>query len=566
MRKLVGKGLSGPKTLAQLLLGSAACLVATNAAAQQQGPQAQGAPLRMKTDYFGYAASISPRVSYTDNVNLGPKDNKDDELFLSSLFSGAAIYSSKRFTGIINGDVDVSYVKSNSDVVANQDVGAAGTLTVADNIFYVDIAGSSSRQLLGESARFSTNINAARGQRANVHSYTASPYFYHQFADQSTAQLRYRFSQVLIGDDNSNANPYSPYGANFLNDSLSHSVTAVYDSGKAFDRFHFTLTAYGDRTIEDGSVVFPRYKYRQGSLMGEAQLPLSTAFALSGAVGYDDINTEMTPALFNDATLSGVFWRAGFAAQPGRRTSLRVEYGERFGDNFIDASFAYRLTERITFTAGANQTFETRAQSISTQNIDQERSLLDFADKLRQGVAMSPQGVITTATRLTDRSLNSQVTGVGVTKVANAQILASYGRTELSAYALYQDTDYSYRRDKTSTVNLNVHRDVTRKIAAYANGFYRWSDTEIDQATCVATPYVFGFDVTTPGFDAVSACLAFANVNGKFNTVGGRVGVSYRLYKHISAFAEYGYTKRLADDPLLEYQENNAVAGVTLDF
>lgn len=560
MRKLIGEGPVGRRAMARALLGGAACVFATGASAQIGAP---GAPLRLRSDYFGYAASVSPRVSYSDNVRLAPDGLEESSVFLSTFFTGAAIYSTKRFTGVVNGDLDLSYSTDDSDFRVNQAIGAAGTMTVADNLAYIDIGGSTSRQLLGENARFSTNVNAGRNQRADVHSYMASPYFYHKFADESVSQLRYRFSQVFIGDERAAANPFL---GDYLNDSRSHEVTASYDSGRAFERLHLTLTAYGARTIEDGSVVFPRSEYEQGSLMGEAQFALTSAFALSGAVGYDDIQTEMTPAFFDDAALSGVFWRAGFSAAPGRRTALRVEYGKRFDDDFIDASLTYRLSGRIIFTAGAGQTFRSRAQSIGEQYLDQERSLLDYADALRAGAELSPASVIGTANRFAARTLNGQITGVGVSKTARAQLFAAYERTEISAFAFYQNTDFGYRRDKSITGNLNARREISRRLAAYVGLSYRWADAEVDQAACVATPFIFGFDVNAPLFDPAAACLAFTAANGETNTLGGRIGAAYRLYRNLSAFAEFGRTTRWADSPLLEYDENNVVAGVTLDF
>ena len=72
--------------------------------------------------------------------------------------------------------------------------------------------------------------------------------------------------------------------------------------------------------------------------------------------------------------------------------------------------------------------------------------------------------------------------------------------------------------------------------------------------------------MTDPAFDPVTACQEFAARNGRTDTVGGRVGGSYRLYRNASAFAEYGRSNRLAESALLEYSENYVVLGLTIDF
>lgn len=548
------------RRIRKALLASAACAAATGAIAQVTSP---APPLRLRSDYFGYAASVSPRVSYTDNIDLLPDGLEDDELIVSNLFTGAAIFSTRRFTGIISGDLDLSYLTGNSDFNVNQRISAASTLTVADNLAYIDFAGSTSRQLLGENARFSQNINAARGQRADVHSYAVSPYLYHEFADQSSAQLRYRFSQVFIDDDNSGANPF---GGDFLNDSRSHEVIASYNTGQAFERVRVTLTAYGNQTVEDGSIIFPRFEYEQGALMAEAEFALNSTFSLVGAIGWDEIDTETTPAFFNDDDISGVFWRAGFAARPGRRTEIRVEYGKRYDDDFIDADISYRMSEHVFFNAGASQTFETRAQQINSAFFEQQRSTLQFADALREGAELSPAAVIEMANRYASPRNYSQVTGLGVSKNAYGQLRAAYERTDLSLTGYYQDTDFGFRENKSIGANLDARRDLSRRVSAYGGLFWRQSEVTIDQATCNASPFLFGFDVTDPAFDPVAACLDFAFENGKTNTLGGRVGGAYRIYENLSAFAEFAHTERFADSPLLEYSENAATAGIILDF
>lgn len=546
------------------LLASAAFIVAGSAIAQMGiGAPGTEAPLRMRSDYFGYAASVSPRAGYSDNIELQPKGAEQSTALLSTLFSGAAIYSKSRFTGVINGQVDGSFRTDNSDAFINQNVGAAGTFTVADNVAYVDVAGSTSRQLVGENARFSSNLSAARGQRADVHNFAVSPYLYRQFSDRSSAQLRYRYSQVFVDDDSADANPFS---GNFFNDSRSHEVLASYDTGGKFQQARVVLSAYGADTTEDGSVIFPRQEYRQGSLLGEVQVAVTPTFAVSGAIGYDEIDTEATPGLFDDEALSGLFWRAGFTARPGRRSSIRVEYGRRYDDDFIDAAITYDISGRLRFVAGAGQTFETRTQSISSTITNQQRQILEFAERLREGAEMSPDGVIATANRFVNNNVYGQTAGIGVSKNAYAQISGAYDRTEIGLGVRYQDTDFGFRQNEYLMINGDIRRELSRKLSAYANVFYRATQTDFDPLTCVTQPFLFGFDVNSPLFDPVAACNQFAIDNGETDTIGGRIGVSYRLYENLSLFGEYGHTSRFGEFETLEYGENTVLGGLTLDF
>ena len=538
----------------------AAASVATGAIAQVGAPSA---PLRLRSDYFGYGASVSPRLSYTDNIELLPDPLKEGSFIASTLLSGGAIYSANRFTGVLSGDLDLSFIGEGSDLVVNQRIGAASTTTLVDGLFYFDLAGSTSRQLIGENARFSSNVNAARGQRADVHNYSASPYLYRRFAEGQSAELRYRFSQVFIDDDNAGANPFA---GGLLNDSTSHEAIAFYDSGSRLGRFNFTATGYGNSTVEDGAEFSPRFEFQQASFTGTARYALSDRFALSGAAGYDAIDTVAAPGVFDDEALSGFFWRAGFTARPGRKTDLRLEYGRRYDDDFIDAELGYEISSRLTFRASAGRSFETRAQSVASQFRGMGQATLDLAERLREGDALSAEAAVAASNRLAFGGVNAQTIGIGATNNAQAALIGTWERTEITASANYYDADFGFRQNTGYGGNLNIRRQVSRRLTAYGGAFYRHSEVDFDPAVCAASPFLFGFDVNAPFFDPVVACNAFAIQNGETDTLGGRVGASYQLYRNVSVFGEYARAERFADSPILEYAENSVTAGLTIDF
>ncbi len=551
------------RTKKALLASIGLGVFATAALAQVASPDA---PLKMQTDYFGYAASMSVRAGYSDNINLQRSALKDDEYILSTLFSGGAIYSTNRVTALIMGDLDFSYLLDAGDFNVNQNIGATSTFTVADNWLYVDLSGSTSRQLLGDNARFSGNINAGRNQRTNVHSYTASPYVFHQFADDSTAELRYRFSQVFVEEPQSFA---AFLNGNSVNDSTTQEVLAQYDTGRKIDRLRLRLTAFGSDTTEDGVSIFPDIGYRQGFLSADAQVSLTDRFALSGGVGYDEVETQGAATLFfNDADLSGFFWRAGFTAKPGPRSSIRLEYGERYGDDFIDASMNYQISQRFVFSAGASRSFRTRAQSVTSQFRTTQREALEFADRLREGQELSARTIIEAANwYAASRDFGrSQTTGVAVSDSASAGLTGDFGRTELGVSAIYSDDNFGYRQIEGFGGSFNLRHRLARKLTGYGSVNFRRTDTSFDQATCVANPLIFGLDTTDPMFNATADCASLALDNGITNTIIGRVGASYRLYENASVFVEASHTERFSKNTLLEYNENNLLAGITLDF
>ncbi|MEM9013889.1 MAG: hypothetical protein AAGB02_02165 [Pseudomonadota bacterium] len=543
------------------------------------------APLTLRSDYFGYAASVSPRVGFTDNINLASEGAREEEYSFSTLLNLSAIASKPRVTGVFLGDIDLSYLANQDEFVVNQNVGAAATFTGVDNWLYLDVAGSSQRQLLGDNARFSNSLNSARNQRANVHSYSVSPYLHHRMADNSAYELRYRFSQTFIDDSDTDANPFD---GDLLNDSQTHEVLASYESGNLFERVKFRTGVYGNRTKEDGTdliLVDPVtgaalldpstgapigqfFEYEQGSAFAEAQVALSDNFALSGAVGYDEIDTDLAAEIFfDDEDLSGVFWRAGFSARPSRRTNIRLEYGERYGDDFIDASVFYELSSRFLFSASASRTFQTRAESNLSLFRSASRQILEFADRLREGQELSPREVVERTNQFAggygDRS---QTIGLGTTNAANAALTAQYDRTQFTGAAFYSDTDFGFRENTSFGLSLNVDRRLSRRLTGYGNFTWRSTDTTVDTSTCESNPTFFGLDPSAPMFDPMTACATLAGDNGKTNTLIGSIGASYRLVENVSAFAEYSHAERFSENAALEYGENSILAGITLEF
>ena len=179
---------------------------------------------------------------------------------------------------------------------------------------------------------------------------------------------------------------------------------------------------------------------------------------------------------------------------------------------------------------------------------------------------MSPNSVIERANEVGGGRIDAQSVGIGASNDAYASLRGSFDRTLISMNVNYQDTDFGFRQNENIGGSIDVSHELSRKVTAYGSVFYRRADTDIDLASCVQSPFLFGFDVTSPGFDPVGSCNDFVLANGVTNTVGGRVGASYQLYKNLSVFGEYTRTERFSPVPTLEYGENTFTAGLSLDF
>ena len=356
---------------------------------------------------------------------------------------------------------------------------------------------------------------------------------------------------------------------NFLNDSISHEAIASYESGGLFDRMQFRLVAYGADANETGSDQLPQFEYEQGSLLAEAQYALTRTLFVSGAIGYDEINTQgATSFFFDEDDLSGVLWRAGITLQPGRRSNLRVEYGERYGDDFIDAELDYALTQRIAISGGASRAFRSRAQGVNTQFRETQTRVLDFADILREGRTISPRGVIEEANDISDvfAGTAAQTIGVSVTDTGYLALSGIFGQTRVSIGGVYDDADFGFRTVETYGGTMHVNHRFSRPLTAYGSADFRRADTSVNQSNCQANPVLFGLDPTAPMFDPVASCSSLVSDEGRTNTLSGRIGLAYQIYDNVSLFGEYSRTERFSPIDDLEYSENTGTIGLTLDF
>ena len=537
--------------------------IAPHAAQAQLGAAGNttpAAPLTFKSNYLGYAASVSPRVAYSDNLQLLPEGGEDGAVIGSVVLNGSGIYSTNRFTGLISGDLDLSYLGGDQNTfVVNQRIGGAGTATIAENIAYFDVAGSSTRQLVGDNARFSQNLNAARNQQVNVHSITLSPYFNRELKNGALAEVRYRFSQVFIDENENNA------FQGFLNDSRTQEVQATYNTGQSIERLKLGASVYGARTNESGALFAPEFEVEQGTVVGDAQYSVTERFALTGTVGFDEISSDAPEQFIPDDELSGVFWRGGVRLKPGRKTDLLFEYGERYGDDYFSGSINYAISPRLRFNARADRLFLTRAQAVNSQFLLNQRGVLDFASDLREGSALSPEGVIQSSNNL-NQGVQFQTLGIGASNVVSAGLVGAYDRTQLSVNFIYQDDDFGFRQIQTIGGDVGINHQLSRRLSAYGSLFYRFADTSVDFNQCVENPALFGIDPNNPLFNPVLTCAGFVAQNGETDTVGGRIGARYQFYKNVSVFGEYSRTQRFGDTALLRFKENFVQAGLTLTF
>lgn len=186
-----------------------------------------------------------------------------------------------------------------------------------------------------------------------------------------SAGYRFGYTRVESPDAVTTA-PGSP-GVDVFDDSTVHAANASA-SLAPHTLLPVGIGVSGQVYREDISNLDQRVDDRRA--MGTVTVPLGPSLALSGSVGYEDVEISARDAL-RDANgdpvlgadgrfitnksaprilaydVSGLIWDAGVMWRPSSRTALEAHVGRRYGSTSVSGSFHYAPSARSSFSIGA---------------------------------------------------------------------------------------------------------------------------------------------------------------------------------------------------------------------
>ena len=419
--------------------------------------------------------SVVPRLSlwetYSDNIRLGRVSGDRDD-FVTQINPGVTVNgTARRF------NLDASYMMNNLIYAKSDDLSrmrhqltARGTAELYEDWFFVDGRAAITQQNispLGPQAIDNVNVT---GNRADVRTYSVSPYLRHRFQDFASGEVRYMRNYV-----NSNANA--------LFNSHGDSVSANLSSGTAFPVFRWGLS-YSNQMITFDRTGRTVELERSIANLGYR---VTSQFSLTATGGY-----ERNSFISIRNKHSSPTWTVGFIWMPSERTNIIANAGQRFfGDTyFVQASHRTRLMvwdasydENITtFNQQAQQgggaaIANSLSQLLAAQNPGMSPGLIQqnagallglglsgaFFDpnnfftnrlflqkRLQASVAMngSKNTVVLRAFNMTRNALSAASDDFGLFGAANAALLSHTRQTGGNAL-------WSYRLTNLTRANLN---------------------------------------------------------------------------------------------------------------
>lgn len=378
------------KKIISALLASAAFAMPSMASAQQLVPDwtpfqdaaspsnagGSGSPEPVAQS-SGRAQRQGPRVEITPYIEAQQVlvTDFDDVLTYSTVAAGIdASVQTRRAEAQVNVRYErlISY---NNDVDDQDTITglARGSVAVAPWLS-LEAGGIATRSKIDGRGPSPTNLVGNPDNVTQVYSVYAGPTVQTRVgALEVGASYRVGYTKVedkISGNLGAGQQPFSSF-----DDSVSHSATASVGMQPGQLPFGWSVSGAYDR--EDSGVLDQRFEAK--SVRGDVTVPVSRTFAVTGGLGYEDIEVSERDALRDidgNAVIGddgrvvtdpasprltayeedGLIWDVGVLWQPSSRTSLSLYGGQRYGSETYGGSFTYQPGRNFAVNVSAYDT------------------------------------------------------------------------------------------------------------------------------------------------------------------------------------------------------------------
>jgi uncharacterized protein (PEP-CTERM system associated) len=267
---------------------------------------------------WDFEPTLDGKAIYTDNANH--RDSDPQDALILSATPGFTLRSkgSRRVEATLQyGLTGVQRFDENDSTDLLHKLNAMGTAELVEDFLFIDGSARISQEIISlEGSLVEAEISDSN--RANVGTYSVSPYVQKRLGTFANAQARYTASGAIFENDvaaNQNVNAF----------------TAGLTSGTRFDDLSWGVN-YSIRDARNRNNVDTTFEQVVASL-GYA---LTRRFRVFGTVG-EEWNDYLSAT-----ETDGSSWSAGFGWSPGRRTSIEASIGERFFGSTYSLSARHR--------------------------------------------------------------------------------------------------------------------------------------------------------------------------------------------------------------------------------
>jgi uncharacterized protein (PEP-CTERM system associated) len=283
---------------------------------------------------------ITPNLNivetYTDNVGLQTRGNERSD-FVTQISPG--------FTLVTNGPrlkanatyalQTTYYAQGTGATSTSNQLNANATAEFVRDLFFMDARASVQQQNISAFGPQSVNNVNINDNRADVRTYSLSPYLRHTFGNSARGELRYSHESVGTNSD-------------LLGISSTDRLLATLDSGRDFGKI-----GWGLRTSTQTDHYNARRDIQQSAYSGNVRYALTPTFGLTAQAGYEkhdytSIGDEPRGGLYN----------VGFNWAPSPRTNVTATVGHRFFGRTYSL-LANQRSRHMVFTANYSEDITT---------------------------------------------------------------------------------------------------------------------------------------------------------------------------------------------------------------
>ncbi len=387
---------------------------------------------------------------------------------------------------------------------------------------------------------------------ADIYSFYAGPDFSSRIGD-ATVAASYRFGYVKVDDKSLRGIPLAPGAVRLdrYDSSTNHSLSASVGMGPG--ELPFGWTVGGGYVFEDTSRLDQEFEGK--FIRGDIVLPVSPTFALTGGVGYEEIESSqqdilrgangapvLTPGgrLIGDPSrprlqsisIDGVIWDAGFIWRPTRRTELQGRVGRRYGGTLFTGSLSHRIGRDYGVTASVYDGIESFGRltvaNLAAVPVDFDLRRNPFTEDVGglggcvfgndpgTGVCFDDAFQAIAAANFRNRGAN--VTFSGGRGPWDFSVGAGYAHRRYFSPNVTDGFALDRLTDESFTLSAGATRRLSRTSSVSVDGYAGWFDSGIDNSETLFSTGISGSYERRFLFDRLQAQAAI----GLFHTATGR--------------------------------------------
>lgn len=465
------------------------------------------------------ALSAGAFVTFTDNINLTPSEDKESAL-ITTLTPGVSIRgTTPRFFGGLDATINLAYQEVFGDNEFDTtegfetylDVLGTATIEAAPELLFIDTSMSISQQNTGGLGEETSSSPFVLTDKVPVVTFRFSPYVPARFGDFGEAQLRYTFATTFEGTEE-----FDVIDAFTEREDLTliNALGLSFVSGPGTSQWgpwSFEASASNEtrEDLEDLNTATVEFGYAY---------PISYRLFALGTVGWDYFDDGDSENRVNDPSFAvGARWN------PNPRLDLTATVGYRYERAAGNLNFIYSPTPRTSMFADYEEGLTTGTRSIARSagflRIDPLTG--EFVDT-RTGFAFDPtfQGTIDNVTTY-NRNFRA---GVSTTRGRDA-----FG---MNAGILIEERQPDGEDEQDYFIGANWSRQLGLRTRSLVGASY--SLRELQDRTD--------------------------------NIYRANIGLDYTFYKTLTASATYYFQKRGSDLSEFDFTENVFTVGVTGTF